>query len=113
MNLVFEAFKGKRLFSAFGNVKALRLDEKDEDELMDLVAQEAGEELEARFGNETRSFVWQPDIYDWVDKETGEMLIGEPLPNRIHGIIRDVEEFVQGGELPNTPEQAKRQFAKK
>ena len=80
---------------------------------MNIVAQEAGEELEARFGNETRSFIWQPDLYDWVDKKTGEMLIGEPLANRIHGIVRNVEELVQGGELPKTPEQAKRQFAKK
>jgi hypothetical protein len=112
MNLVFEAFKGKRLFSAFGNVKALRLDEKDEDELMDIVAQEAGEELEARFGNETRSFIWQPDLYDWIDKKTGEMLIGEPIPDRIHGIVKSVEELIQSGKLPKTRDEAKIQFAK-
>ena len=112
MDLVFQAFKGKRLFSAFGNIKALRLDEKDEDELMNIMAQDAGEELEARFGNETRSFVWQPDVYDWVDKRTGEMLIGEPLPNKIHSIVRSVEDQVTDGKLPKTAEEAKEKFKK-
>ena len=112
MDLVFQAFKGKRLFSAFGNIKALRLDEKDEDELMNIMAQEAGEELEAKFGNETRSFVWQPDVYDWVDKRSGEMLIGEPLPNKIHSIVSSVEDQVTDGKLPKTVEEAKEKFKK-
>lgn len=112
MNLVFEALKGKRLFSVFGNIKALRLDEKGEDELMNLVAQEVGEELVARFGNETRSFTWQPDIYDWVDIRSGEMLIGEPLPKKIHSIVSSVEDQVTEGKLPKTAEEAREQFKK-
>ena len=90
MDIVFQAFKGKRLLSAFGNVKALRLDEKSEDDMMDLVSQ-MDEELVVRLGNDTSIWKWEKDEYDWVNPATGEMLIGESLPKRVHKIVKDME----------------------
>lgn len=90
MDVVFQAFKGKRLFSAFGNMKSLRLDEKNEEAVMDLVAQ-IDEEMQARLGNETSVWVWEKDVYDWVNKKTGELLVDMPLPDKIHNIVKDLE----------------------
>lgn len=90
MDIVFQAFKGKRLLSAFGRMKSLRLDEKNEDDMMDLVSQ-MDEELVVRLGNDTSIWKWEKDEYDWVNPATGEMLIGESLPKRVHKIVKDME----------------------
>ena len=108
MNIVFETFKGRRLLSAFGNVKALCLTEQNEDELMDLAAQTC-EDLEVRFGNEVKSFTWQPDVYDWVDRKSGEMLVGMPIPTRIERIVKGSEEMAT---LPKTAEATRKKYKK-
>ena len=108
MNIVFETFKGRRLLSAFGSVKALCLTEQNEDELMDLAAQTC-EDLEVRFGNEVKSFTWQPDVYDWVDRKSGEMLVGMPIPTRIERIVKGSEEMTT---LPKTAKATRKKYKK-
>lgn len=92
MDKVFQAFKGRKLLNAFGSVNAQAFaNAKEEEEAMNLVAQNAGEELAIRLGTKEQVFIWQPDIYDWVDKSTGEMLVAEPLPEKIHNIVKEAE----------------------
>lgn len=90
MDKVFQAFKGKRLFSAFGNIKALRMDEKNEDDMMDLVSQ-IDEDMALRLGNETSVWKWDKDSYDWYNPATGELLVGESIPNKVHKAVKDME----------------------
>lgn len=77
LDAVFRAFKGKRTLSAFGGIKTAKNDED-----FDLESQEV-KDLHLRFGNDESIWKWNKEIYDWMNVETGELLIGENIPEKI------------------------------
>lgn len=77
--------RGKRTLSTFGGIKAPK---KEEEEDFDISAQ-VDENLQERLGNNSSVWKWQTEIYDWVNFETGELLIGEELPQKIKNIIEE------------------------
>jgi len=83
LDQLFVTMKGKRTLATFGGLKSLK---KELDEDFDIAAQ-TDEELQLRLGNEFSVWKWQTKIYDWVNPETGELLIGEELPEKIKNII--------------------------
>lgn len=85
LDLLYQAMSRKRTLSTFGGIKAPK---KDEEEDFDISAQ-IDENLQERLGNNSSVWKWQTEIYDWVNFETGELLIGEELPPKIKNIIEE------------------------
>ncbi|WP_233886231.1 protein rep [Tenacibaculum piscium] len=70
-DVVFNALKGKRTYQAFGGIKAIEEDFKDEDLTNGIVLE----------GMANRVFKWVQD--DWYDKSTGEGLVGLAIPDKV------------------------------
>lgn len=85
LDKVFTALKGKRTLATFGGFKIPKKTE--EDEFQEIESQ-TNEELILKLGNESSVWTWQDKIYDWVNKDTGECLIGEELPDVLLKIIK-------------------------
>lgn len=79
LDALFCILKGKRTLATFGGIKAAK-EPKDEDFQ---VQGQFEEELYLRLGNEESLWSWEKDAFDWVNKATGEMLIGEQLEPEI------------------------------
>jgi hypothetical protein len=71
------------ILNKYQNLKSLKKDQEDD---FDIAAQ-VDEALQLRLGNEFSVWKWQTQIFDWVNPETGELLIGEELPEKIKNII--------------------------
>ena len=84
LDALFQVLKGKRTIATFGGLKAPKI---EIDEEMQLESQ-ADEQLKLRLGNEESVWSWEKDVFDWINKDTGEMLIGEELPDKILQIIK-------------------------
>lgn len=85
---LFNALKGKRTIGTFGGLKVAKI---DVDEEMQLQAQ-ASEKLKLRLGNDHSVWNWHKELYDWINEDTGELLIGEDLPKKIKKIIEKKQE---------------------
>lgn len=85
---LFRVLKGKRTISTFGGLKTAKI---DVDEEMQLQAQ-ASEKLKLRLGNDHSVWNWHAELYDWINEDTGELLIGEDLPKKIKEIIGKKQE---------------------
>lgn len=72
LDALFCILKGKRTLSTFGGIKALKVTEEDFE-----IESQVEKELIIKLGNEESIWVWQREVFDWVNKATGEMLIGE------------------------------------
>lgn len=81
---LFVAMKGKRTLATFGGLKSLKLDEEDD---FDISAQ-LDEDLKIRLGNEESVWKWDKSALDWVNITTGELLIGEEIPEKIKEIVK-------------------------
>ena len=68
---VFNILRGKRTIQAFGGIRAIEEDFEDDDLNADIVLGE--------YAN--RIFKWVES--DWYDKDTGEALIGLPIPKKV------------------------------
>jgi diadenosine tetraphosphate (Ap4A) HIT family hydrolase len=79
LNDLFEVMRGKRTIALFGGLKVPK-DIEIED--FELEAQKK-EELQIRLGNHASTWVWNGSASDWVEKETGELLINEEIPEKI------------------------------
>lgn len=84
LDQVFQTLKGRRMLAAFGG---LRMATVENDEDFDVVAQ-GYQDLQLRLGEEHSTWVWDATIYDWVNPNTGELLIGEELDKRTLKIIK-------------------------
>lgn len=85
MDTVFQAFKGKRTLSTFGGLKSKKVSEEDF-----TIESQIDEDLQLRLGNTESVWKWNQDIFDWVNPETGELLIGEDLPEKIKKIVEKI-----------------------
>lgn len=74
LDALFCILKGKRTLATFGGVKAIKVTDEDFE-----VESQFEEELVLRFGNEESLWIFQKEVFDWINPETGEMLIGEEL----------------------------------
>lgn len=63
LDIVFTALKGQRIYSAFGGVKSIS------EEVEDIKAEDV-------FNSEKITWFYQKDLYDWIDKNSGELLTG-------------------------------------
>lgn len=84
LDKVFQVLKGKRTLSTFGGFKIPKTAKEDE---FEEIESQITKELQLRLGNDESVWVWDDKTYDWVDKETGELLIGEPIPDKILKIV--------------------------
>lgn len=84
LDKVFEILKGKRTIATFGGFK---IPKKAIDDEFEEIESQITKELQLRLGNESSVWVWVDKTYDWVDKETGELLIGEAIPEKILKIV--------------------------
>lgn len=84
LDKVFQALKGKRTLSTFGGFKVPK---KVKDDEFDEIESQITEELQLRLGNDRSVWVWDDKAYDWVNKQTGELFIGEPIPKRILNLV--------------------------
>jgi hypothetical protein len=82
LNDLFEIMKGKRTLAVFGGIS---VPEDIEIEDFELAAQNK-ELLRIRLGNLASTWVWNNDLSDWVETDTGELLIGENIPDRVKEI---------------------------
>lgn len=76
LDIVFCAMKGRQVFKAFGQLKAIQEDFEDED-------LQATTNLGSAYAN--RLFSWIDN--DWIDKETGELLIAKDIPSKVKALI--------------------------
>jgi len=79
LNKLFEVMRGKRTLALFGGLKVPPDIELEE---FDLEVQKK-EELQIRLGNHASTWVWHSKVDDWVEKETGELLINEEIPEAV------------------------------
>lgn len=73
LNTIFTVLKGKRTFQTFGGLRAVPEDLDDE-----FMAQEVD------LGTETKIYKW--NLEDWYDIDTGEALVGEPIPEKVKNL---------------------------
>lgn len=104
LDLLFQAMRGKRTLSTFGGIKSPK---KEAEEDFDISAQ-IDENLQLRFGNNISVWKWQTEIFDWLNFETGELLIGEELPQKIRNIIEE-KPYTKVRGVPIGEQQNKRQ----
>lgn len=78
LDALFLILKGKRTLATFGGVKALKIT----DENFEIESQ-FEKDLILRLGNQESIWSWDKNVFDWVNKETGEMLIGEELEEEV------------------------------
>ncbi|MCG8883964.1 protein rep [Tenacibaculum finnmarkense] len=74
-DIVFNALRGKRTYQAFGGIKAIEEDFKDDDLKNGIILE----------GMSNRVFKWIED--DWYDKVTGEGIVGLPIPEKVKNMI--------------------------
>ena len=85
---IFQALRGKRTTVAFGGLKAAKIDDED----FQTEAQSVSAELKMKLGDEPSLWVWNQEVYDWVNPNSGELLIDEPLPDRIMNYVKPSKE---------------------
>lgn len=83
---VFQVLKGKRTVSTFGGLKTA----KNENEDFDIESQVVSEMMQLKLGNFESVWKWEQLLFDWVNIETGELLINEPLPDKIKKIVTTI-----------------------
>lgn len=76
LDVIFLAMKGKQVFKSFGSLKMVKEDFDDED-------LEATTQLTDAYAN--RLFNWIDE--DWVDQDSGEMLIGKDVPTKVKNLL--------------------------
>lgn len=81
LDIIFTAMKGRVVFQAFGMLKMVQEDFTEED-------LNATTNLGSEYAN--RLFSWYET--DWIDKTTGEMLIGKEIPNKVKALIPQSKE---------------------
>lgn len=74
-DLVFRALRGKRTYQAFGGIKAIEEEFKDEDLTNGIILEGMCNSL----------FKWCSD--DWYERSTGEALVGLPIPEKVKKMI--------------------------
>ena len=78
---LYNVMRGKRTLAAFG----IKVPKDMELEEFDLQSQDQ-KELQLQLGNQESIWTWDDNVYDWVNKETGELMINEPIPERVKKI---------------------------
>ncbi len=78
---LYRVMRKKRTIAAFG----IKVPKDIELEEFDLKSQDE-KELQIQLGNQESIWTWDDGISDWVNRETGELLINEPIPERVKKI---------------------------
>lgn len=74
-DLVFNALRGKRIFSAFGGIRKIEEEFEDDDLKANITLENQIEQVYKWVGS------------DWFNKETGEALINIPIPKKVENMV--------------------------
>lgn len=83
LDIVFQAMKGLVVFRAFGQMKMIKEDFEDTDLNATL-------NLGSAYANEL--FSWLDAHSDWLNKQTGELLVSKPIPTKVKALIPQTAE---------------------
>lgn len=77
LNVIFEALKGHKIFNSFGGIKA--------------ISEDLGQ-IKAQDIENSECIVWeyQRDLWDWLDKNTGEILTGYEPADELKNLLNSL-----------------------